>query len=216
MKLKTVFFAVACLASINAQASVITNGDFDNDFSGWNKYSIDGSFNTVAGGSEFQIDNGRASVGIDPFALGSILSQDIDFNGDIGSIFTLSFDIEVETNFDDSSGDWSDILTVGLSDGSPGYYDAAGDASPLFSYEITENFSQSFSFDLANSYTNTSGWSLDFQLDAWNFFGSTLFIDNVSLVEIPAQVEEVPEPSTLAVFALGLLGLVTRKKHLKL
>ena len=112
----------------------------------------------------------------------------------------------------------ADYFIVGLFDGIGSYYDHTGAMGYLVAdTDINGSDSFSLSFNLDNWFVNQTGWSLDFQvnlgadLDGFtDLGGSSLIISNVSLTEVPSQA--VSAPGTVSVFALGLLGLMLRRK----
>ncbi|MFK5948321.1 MAG: PEP-CTERM sorting domain-containing protein [Methylococcales bacterium] len=236
--LKTAVFAIACLASLNTQAGMIQNGDFQTcDFSGWNK-DTDGA-GDISTGNDFYIDGAgsscRAAIEVDyfdpagdPFGFplddvwfANTIYQELDLSGAAGSTFQLNIGFEVGSEAGAQDPFFiPDYFLIGLNDGFGNYYGADASLGFLLSpTDIDGSYRDYLTFDLDNSFTNTTGWFLDFQLNVgvddtgWpDAYGSTLYVNDVSLVEIPAQIEQVPEPSTLAIFALGIAGLVTRKK----
>ena len=226
MKFKTAAFAVACLASLNTQAGMITNGDFENDYLGWSLAT-----DSTTGANDFSIDNSgsnkRAAITIDSAtdAYYNTLYQALDFTGAADSTFQLSFDFAVETQSTSADEYYLDYFSASLYDGASHYnadalqnYFLISDTDEASGQNgfIDGSRSGSLSFNLANSFTNTSGWFLDFTLNtSYDYDASTLYIDNVSLIEVPSTISEVPEPTTLAIFALGLAGLFTRKQYLK-
>lgn len=240
--MKVYLLLLTTVISLNATAGVIQNGNFQTcDYSGWQK-DTDG-FGDFSTGGDFYIDGSspdcRAAIGVDHFAVigdplsdfvdeawyGNTLYQELDFTADAGSTFILTIDFEVDSESDSSvSGFLADYFLFGLNDGLGNYYDENHVQGFLIEQTgIDGNFSDSLVFEIDTSFVNESGWYLDFQLNInWDDqtllsdgFGSTLFIDNVSLTEVKAPISSVPEPSTLSALMLGLIGLIVRKKSFK-
>lgn len=220
MKKKNICLLLLSAAiSLNATAGMITNGDFQTcDLTGWQTDSF--SVGSPGYDTDFVVANDAgdcsAQVSIDYFDTQEFfvntLFTDLDLTASEGMGLQLSFDwsfLGEEQGWDPLGRDY---WFAALGDGSGLYYGADGEFGQLlegFDYD-----SQSFNVDLDSSFYNTAGWTLEFQLLAGfdvNFLGSTLQIDNVQLNSYKLPVEQVPEPSTIAIFILGSLGLLTRK-----
>lgn len=80
-----------------------------------------------------------------------------------------------------------------------------GDALSLFKiYNVARNFEQKFSSDTVNFYNHSN---FDSYSDSTNLVYSTMLIKNDTL----GNATTVPDPSTMAIFALGMIGLASRK-----
>ncbi len=233
---------ILTLFSLNANASLIQNGNFDTcDFSGWEK-DTDG-LGDVSLGNDFEIfDNGRvcsAAISVDyfetegdPFSspiseafFANTLFQELDFTGSAGSTFSLTIDVRAFSEADSGFPSFvSDYFLIGLNDGLGNYYDETGNLGFLVDpIDVDGFFEDTFTFELDTSFLNQTGWFLDIQLnigiDNQTFFpdalGTTLYVNSVEMVEVKAPVSEVPEPSALALFLLGLVGLASPRKITK-
>jgi hypothetical protein len=156
--------------------------------------------------------------------LNNTLSQSLDFTGALTSTWLLSIDFSVESELTSADSSFiADNFFFGLI-GADGKYRDENFAEQflLDSTEIDGAFSDILTYELDNTFTNMSGFFLDLQLNVgadsfgWtDAYGSSLFINNVSLVENLANTVPVPEPTNLVIFALGLAGLAARKQHNK-
>jgi len=237
--IKTAIVISILMLTSSASAAMITNGSFDTcDYTGWGK-DTDG-FGDVSLGNDFEIDGApsscRAAINVDyfdpvgdPFGFpiseaffANTLFQELDFSGSVGSSFELKVGFEVDGEGQSilNGADFiADYFLFGLNDGTGNYFDENGNLGFLIGpTDIDGNMSEEFTFEIDTSFLNQSGWYLDFQLNLGfdnqtgftDAFGSTLFINNVSLTEI--QAPSIPEPSTIAILALGIAALVNRKK----
>jgi hypothetical protein len=227
-----------------ALANLISNGNFSTcDYASWSK-DTDG-FGDASIGNDFEIkdDAGDCSsnINVDYFStqgdsfstpiseafFANTLFQELDFTANTDSTFKLSMDISGFSELTSAAQSFiADYFLIGLNDGTGNYFNESGDLGFLVSpADIDGMFSGSLIFELGNSFANKTGWFLDFQVilgfDSVTFltdgYGSTLEIDNVSLIEVKAPATEVPAPSILSlllIFAsigLGMkLGLVTK------
>jgi hypothetical protein len=232
-------FITLFLVGFSTNANLITNGDFSTcDYSDW-KTTTDGGAGLA---SDFLIENNGTSCSAemqvdhfspsgDPFGapinnawLNNTLSQSLDFTGALTSTWLLSIDFSVDSELTSADSSFiADNFFFGLI-GADGKYRNENFAEQflLDSTEIDGAFSDILTYELDNTFTNISGFFLDLQLnvgaDSFGFtdaYGSSLFVNNVSLVEKLANSVPVPEPTSLAIFALGLAGLAARKQHNK-
>lgn len=232
---KIVVFAVFFVIG-SANAELIRNGDFAScSFDNWEK-DTDG-LGDVSFGNDFEIvgmpSACRAAINVDYFDssmnpiseawFANTLYQELDFTGAAGSTFELTIGIESRgAIFGSSDYALADYFLIGLNDGTGSYFDENGDLGFLVGpTDINGANRDVFTFDFGSQFINQSGWFLDFQVNiGWDGatglsdgVGSTLFVNSVSLVEVPAA--SVPEPSGVALLGLGLLGVVARRKSLK-
>lgn len=184
-----------------AFGSLITNGEFGTsgacNLVNWDQF---GDVN-ISGSS----GNCTAELSVNDFPdFEAELWQELIFDVDTDHELSVSFN--VDTTLDDTVFD--DFFSISL-------INADWDILELFSMNIvsTESLSKSLtisSTDLS-SYANQD-WSLSFYLfDDIDFDdnSSTVSISSVFLKEV---VTDVPEPSSLAIFALGFAGLMSRRK----
>lgn len=220
------------ITSLDVSAAAITNGDFSTcDYTGWSKDTDGlGDFST---GSDFRIDTPggecRAAIEVDHWStpgdlsstplndvwFGNTLFQELDLSADTDSVLQLNISYEVQGNNTSAP----DYFLIGLNDGTGSYYNEEGDLGFLKApTDIVGSARENLTFTLDSSFFNQSGWFLDLQLnvgvDTFTFmpdgFGSTLFVNEVALTEIrPPQ--SVPEPSSLALLAIGVLSVCGRK-----
>jgi len=223
-----VLLVVSLFISINTFAGVIENGDFSTcDYSSW-QTDTDGFSGSA---NDFFINNNgsscNAEIQVDHFGtvtndafFANTLFQALDFTGTASSTWLLSIDFAVNSEITSNDPLFiADYFMFGLNDGAGNYFNETGNTGFLVDpTDIDGLFEQTLSVELSSSFTNTSGWFLDLQLNlgvdgfGWtDAFGSSLFINEVSLVEKLADSTPVPEPSTLLIFALGLIGLISRK-----
>jgi hypothetical protein len=210
-----------CLIGSSSFAAAIVNGDFSScDYTGWQQ---EADFDApIPGSNDFSIvgssPNCAAQMNVDlggPFDafFYTALSQELDLSGAADSSFLLSLDFSVDSMMSSTDPDFiADYFYAGVSDGlgnfMPGLFSTA-DVDGLVNYNL--------SFLLDSTFANLNNVFVEFDLylgaDIFgdtDFSGSSLTVDKVSLVEVAL----VPEPSTLAIFALGLAGLaMSRKKN---
>jgi hypothetical protein len=195
-----------------ALGTVIVIGDFANScsFEDWTQDSVSPD------GNEFAISGTTADctvdVSVNDFSWNNTLFKEIDLSSAASdSSFLLSMDFSVAS--DDIFID--DYLSIGL------FNEDTFDFVEIFSDYAFDLDAMDFHIDFAldNSFVGKN-WALEFNLQDDiddSFFGddfgfSTLSIRNVALTEVAAPVTDVPEPTSLAIFALGFAGLMSRRK----
>ncbi len=195
-----------------ALGSVIVIGDFANtcSFEDWTQDSVSPD------GSEFAISGTTSDctldVSVNDFSWNNTLFKGLDLSSAASdNSFLLSMDFSVASNdiFID------DYLSIGL------FNEETFDFVEIFSDYAFDLNAMDFHIDFAldNSFVGKH-WALEFNLQDEiddSFFGddsgfSTLSISNVALTEIASPVTDVPEPTSLAIFALGFAGLMSRRK----
>jgi len=200
------------IVATQSQATLITNGNFADscDLSGWGQNSLAGD------GSDFTIEgtlpNCTANVSVSDSSWNNTLYQSLDLSSAaVDSSFLLSMDFSVSS--DDIFLD--DFLSISLFNENT--FDLANIFGGYAFYLNGGGFHIDFTLD--NSFWGEN-WALEFNLQDDiddSYFGddfgfSTLSISNVSLSEVAAPVTDVPEPTSLAIFALGFAGLMSRRK----
>ncbi|MAD76599.1 MAG: PEP-CTERM sorting domain-containing protein [Rheinheimera sp.] len=191
--------ATLLAASFSSHATLIVNGDFEENFVASNKWKVFAS-TAVAGwqGSDIEIWNAYNSV-----------------TAPSGNNF-------IELNSNDSSkinGKWTIFQTfateVGREYNLSFFYRARSKDTEAFSvsvadvsWNMTDHVVAGWSY-FFNSFTATGSTST---LNLTSISGTTLgnFIDNITVTAAPGRdiAVDVPAPATLAAFGVGLLALV--------
>jgi len=211
------------VAASQSQAALITNGNFFEscELSSWNQ-DTDGEgdignnvdFNINGSGSNCTANVSVGDWDYSPAFFANTFWQELDLTGASDSTFLLSMNFSVDSVLTSIDGDYiEDYLIIALGDGTGAYFDEHFQSGSLFEMAIDGFSSFALNFNLDSSFVNKTGRSLEFQMiDGWDTFGSTLSINNVSLTEVLAPAIDVPEPTSLTLFALGFAGLFTRRK----
>jgi hypothetical protein len=193
--LKSILASFIVLINSVANAGLINlidNGDFEADYTGQNVPSW------------VQLTGGNSGSNIRTF-IGDTGSNQVAYMQGHNSGYSLSQTVNVSAGVEyDFSFDWgeggdafrdvylrADIYENGSVVASSDWLTAGLNTNVLFN--------QQFSF------TPTSGL-IDVRFQETSARRVFVFIDNVSLT-----TESVPEPSTLAIFALGMMGLASRR-----
>ncbi|WP_416307545.1 PEP-CTERM sorting domain-containing protein [Neptunicella sp. SCSIO 80796] len=196
MSKKIILISAWLLASSNAMAAAITNGDFASscNLNTWEQFG-DVSVSGAPG-------NCAAELNIDDNNYEAELWQDVVF--DDGFDYLLSVDF----TFNTSQADIEDSFFISLLNQDFELYDLLLPQDLMVgANSVSLSISAS---DLVNNYVNQN-WSLSFYLyDEIPDDGSTsnVSISSVSLDKVAGQV---PEPGSLALFALGLVGFISRR-----
>jgi hypothetical protein len=149
----------------------------------------------------FSTPGNPGSTALDQVQFANTLSQTLPTTVSAGKSLLLSFDWEFGGQ---ETGTPDENVQIGLGQGG-NFFDAEGNLGFLIS--ATSYSSGHFSATLSHFYDNLAGYTMDFQLNAGsNGWGSYLRINNV-------QMEQVPEPATLFLFAPSLAFLARRRKH---
>lgn len=197
--------AVFLFSAAVASANVIVNGDFEDDVglsgTAWNVFNSINGWSTLSGpGIEVQhntivtAQSGDQYVELDSYG-NSAMSQSIS-GLTAGQSYDLSFWFHARTN----NGSNDNGIDVYWGDSAPGTLELSI-VDAIFS-DFTSGW-QEFTLNLIAS---ASTMYLTFSAAGWNnSLGG--FVDNVSMTA------SVPEPGSLALLAIGLLGLALGRRR---
>lgn len=223
--LTSLFLASTCLFASAVQASLITNGDFEDGLTGWTSYSTENGtteystndrwFNWQDGSGIFSFDtNGD---GFESNALLTVPLRDtsVDIHDDQlegGGVFQTFHSVGGEANIfaDIAFYDFQNYALRG------GEFILYLNGAQLQTYDFprttfgnyTRRFAVNETVELLNGKNEIRFEFLTDFTTHWQSY----FIDNVAVVQ---DIQEVPEPSAFALFALALSGVAIRRRQLK-
>lgn len=215
-------FASSVLFASTAQASLITNGDFEDGLSGWTSYTTANGTTEYASDrywSDWEIGSGIYSFdtngdGVESNALLTVPLRDpsIDIHDEQyegGGVYQTFYSLGGEANIfaDIAFYDFQEYAIPGgefilyLNDVQLQTYD--------FSRTTFGNYTERFAIDETVELLNGKN-EIRFEfLTNFRTRWQSYFVDNVVVAQDP---QNVPEPSTLALFSLALLGISIRRK----
>lgn len=217
--------ASSLLYTCATQASLITNGDFEDGLTGWTSYTTENGtteystnnrwFNWQEGSGIFSFDTNGDGVESNALLTVPLRDPSVDIHDEQyegGGVYQTFYSVGGEANiFADIA--FYDFQEYALSGGEFILY---LNGAQLKTYDFPRttfgNYTRRFAIDETVELLSGEN-ELRFEFltnfrDHWQSY----FIDNVAVVQ---EVNEVPEPSVIGLFGLALAGLVMRRRHLK-
>ena len=200
MKKKFLWLSVIFITfgmAFDANSSTLTNGTFDSDLSGW---TID--LATTTGVTWI---SGAAHLGRPGTPGSAIFSQTFDIApGEMMVDFNFDYQWQINPPLINDSFTAELILETTSGPLTVSMNELSGDVS---NFNVDFNYSSSILVDMLSAANNAT---VRFTLEEFNnAAGTRIQLDNISVTESP-----VPEPTTMLLFGLGLLGVagVNRRK----
>lgn len=217
----TVSAAIALLALGQSAQAMVVNGDFSSGFDGWQGTGVSGEFFNLGYAVAASGSGDVSQAEVESFLGLSTSLDDLGFgNATEGSAFKQDITVEAgdvltfDFNFLTNEYTPSDYNDFGFFSVSPDPISLASTGSDFVSSAMildgvgfeSETGDQSYSYTFASAGTFTIGFGAMNEGD--NSVASALLIDDVTLSS------SVPEPSTLGLLAIGLVGLGLARKRL--
>ena len=205
MKFKTALFSIVFFVFQTAHAGIITVDSYDmlNGSTGSYTYwddSYSGSGSTTSGAA---LTGGAGDLTDGIIASGNWFNNPEDYVGwnNYNPLITFNFGsnvmIDSITVYVDDSNGYGGVYT-------PSSVDIGISGGSLFNHQTIDPItSTSLSYTFSN--LGLTGNSIDIR---FNRSGPWVFVSEVTF---DGQEVQVPEPSTLAIFALGMIGLASRR-----
>lgn len=193
--IKSSILAVFLLSNSVATAGLITNGDFSSSctLDGWEQYG-DTSINGLP-------DDCAANLSVNDFDYEAEFYQSV--------VFESGFDYLLNVDFDTSQLNTNDSFFISLLNEDSDLIDLLMPADISFSMQ-----SNAFTISTASLLDNFSNqnWRLSFYLFDEIFDDGSTSVVSVSNVSLNKVATEVPAPASMAIFALGFIGLLASRR----
>ncbi len=193
--IKSSILAVLLLSNSVATAGIITNGDFSSSctLDGWEQYG-NTSINGLPGDC-------AASLSVNDFDFDAELYQSV--------VFESGFDYLLSVDFDTSQLSNNDSFFISLLNEDFDLVDLLMPAD--VSYAMQSNTFTISTASLLDNFSNQN-WRLSFYLfDQIDDDDSTSLV-SISNVSLDRVTTEVPAPASMAIFALGFIGLLASRR----
>lgn len=206
--LRTILLAASFIFAVSAQANLLENGDFENGLSGW-KNEVGRVGVVTRNGNDVAKLNVRGSEGVE------LLSQSFYIPTEVNTI-SFSFDFKFDgwdnsRHSEDSAG-----ALLQIRDGIRSWWDwSPWSVVEAVEFDLNSGWLSFYGeYDVSGVVDKNPNGRVYFGLfedSSWcrDFTDSVLYIDNV----VVEAVASVPEPASVALFMLGLGGLVIARRR---